>query len=366
MKFQTITIFGLGLIGGSIAAALRHKRVPMKIIGVDKGPVIQKALSLNLIHSGFSITDDFGPGLAETELVILAAPIKQILELLERIPSKLQPGTLVTDVGSTKECIVETAHNHLPQDVYFLGAHPMAGSEKSGVEHADPFLFENAVYILTERETVPEEILASFVEFIDLLGAAPLFLPAQFHDEIAAAVSHLPQLLSVTLMQCARKRSENNPALLKLAGGGFRDMTRIASSPYSMWADIFETNRENIESVLSEFQAVLEKIKLMFLENRLRPIFEEAGRSRLSIPHVNRGFLNPYFDVVVIVEDKPGVIAEIASSLAEKNINIKDIEILKVREGEAGTLRLAFESHQQRESAIKLLAQKGYQATSRD
>jgi len=364
ISFENAVIVGLGLIGGSLAAAFKRKGVLENIIGVDSKFLITKAKEKKLINKGFE-KHKLQEAVKDADLIILATPINQILKHLTLLPQFVKPGALITDVGSTKRAIVETAREHLPSNVYFLGGHPMTGSEKTGLDHIDPFLFENAIYVLTNH-SASGDLLKKYIRIIELIGARVLFLTPMEHDEIAAVVSHLPQMLAVTLMNYAAKRNINNPAYLKLAAGGFRDMTRIASSPFHVWADICKTNAENIEFAIEQLITDLSASKNLLTENRqLRSFFETAARNRLSIPKDSRGFLRPQFDISVIIEDKPGVIASIAAILADEEINIKDIEILKMREGDAGTMRLAFQNETDREAALKLLAQKSFEVAKR-
>jgi len=364
VSFEKAVIIGLGLIGGSLAAAFKRKGVLENIIGVDSEFVIRKAKEKKLINKGFE-KHKLQEAVKDADLIILATPINQILKHLTLLPQFVKPGVLITDVGSTKRAIVETAGEHLPANVYFLGGHPMAGSEKTGLDHIDPFLFENAIYVLTNH-SASDDLVKKYVGIIEIIGASVLFLTPAEHDEIAAVVSHLPQMLAVTLMNYAAKRNNNNPAYLKLAAGGFRDMTRIASSPFDVWADICTTNAENIEIAIEQLMTDLSASKNLLTENRqLLSFFETAARNRLSIPKDSRGFLRPQFDISVIIEDKPGMIASIAAILADEEINIKDIEILKMREGDAGTMRLAFQNETDREAALKLLAQKSFEVAKR-
>ncbi len=364
VSFEKAVIIGLGLIGGSLAAAFKRKGVLENIIGVDSEFVIRKAKEKKLINKGFE-KHKLQEAVKGADLIILATPINQILKHLTLLPQFVKPGALITDVGSTKRAIVETAGEHLPSNVYFLGGHPMAGSEKTGLDHIDPFLFENAIYVLTNH-SASDDLVKKYIRIIEIIGASVLFLTPAEHDEIAAVVSHLPQMLAVTLMNYAAKRNNNNPAYLKLAAGGFRDMTRIASSPFDVWADICKTNAENIEIAIEQLMTDLSASKNLLTENRqLQSFFETAARNRLSIPKDSRGFLRPQFDISVIIEDKPGMIASIAAILADEEINIKDIEILKMREGDAGTMRLAFQNETDREAALKLLAQKSFEVAKR-
>jgi prephenate dehydrogenase len=364
LPFRNITIVGVGLIGGSLAAAMRRKELPVEITGVSSKRTIAKAISGGLIDRGFP-HEELAAGVAEADLVFLCSPIDAIVNLLPKVAAAVPESALVTDVGSTKEHIVEIAAGHFGRGPYFVGGHPMAGSEKQGVEAADPFLFENATWVLTPTGEVPQQKLMGLNNLLQVLGAQVLLLDPQLHDQIAATVSHLPQLIAVALMNYAGRRNETNPFYLRLAAGGFRDMTRIASSPYDMWRDILQTNKENISRSIAEFLEVLESLRQQMAAGEIRELFDQAARTRLSIPKDTRGFLRPHFDISVVVEDRPGIIAAISTALAEAEINIKDIEVLKVREGEGGTLRLAFESDSDRERAIAILAGKGFKAQPR-
>jgi len=363
--FEKTVIVGLGLIGGSLAAAFKRKGVLENIIGVDSDFVIRKAIKKKLITQGFE-KHDLQKAVKDADLIILATPINQILKHLNLLPQFVKPGALITDVGSTKTVIVKEAQKHLPANVYFLGGHPMAGSERTGLAHSDHFLFENAIYVLAKPSEAPADLLKKYVRIIEKIGAQVLFLTPMEHDEIAAVVSHLPQMLAVTLMNYAAKMNNDNPAYLKLAAGGFRDMTRVASSPFDIWADICKTNTKNIELACQQIIKELSANKNLLTDNRqLKSFFETAARNRLSIPKDSRGFLRPHFDISIVIEDKPGMIASIATTLADEKINIKDIEILKIREGDAGTMRLAFENEKDRETALRLLAENDFEAAKR-
>jgi prephenate dehydrogenase len=365
LKFDKIAIIGLGLIGGSLAAALKRKNNAATIIGCDFEAVIKKALALKIIDSGFPL-ESMSEGISSADLIFLAMPIRKIVETIKEISGMIKPGALVTDVGSTKGEIVKEAEKHLPGNVYFIGGHPMAGAERGGVENADALLFENAIYVLAENKLIPEQLVDHFVDLIESIGAKTVFLPAEQHDEIASVVSHLPQVLAVTLMNYAAKLNKENPAYLNLAAGGFRDMTRIASSPFDIWRDIIKTNSTNIELTIEHLIRELTAIKSMLRQSQIETLFDAAARSRLSIPKDTRGFLRPHFDVFVVVEDKPGVIAGIANSLAAYQINIKDIEVVKIREGDSGTIRLALESEVNRNEAIKILNNIGFVTRVKD
>jgi prephenate dehydrogenase len=362
---KKIAIYGIGLIGGSFAAACKRKRLDVEITGISSQKTIDIARKKGILDRGFA-REGLPQAVADADLILLAMPINNILSTLESIGALLKPGAIVTDVGSTKQEIVEKARKFLPQNVHFVGGHPMAGSEKGGVENSDPFLFENAIYVLTEASPLPESLLKEFVDIIEKIGAKAIELDAAVHDRIAAVVSHLPQMISVTLMTYVAELNSHNSAYLKLAAGGFRDMTRTASSPFNIWEDIFNTNRENLTSAIDALIGLFEQHRQLIGTSDLGRVFTESAKNRLSIPRDTRGFLRPHYDIAVVVQDRPGMIAEIANTLAKEKINIKDIEVLKIREGDSGNIRLAFESEIDREWALKLLALKGLEAYKRD
>lgn len=363
--FKSVLIVGIGLIGGSLGLALKRKGFTGKIIGVDRPEVLEQAQRRGFLDEMYS-NEELESAASQADLVFLCTPIDEIIHLLQKIGSYVKSGTLVTDVGSTKRRIVETANIYLPSDVDFIGGHPMAGSEFRGVEAADPFLFENTTYVLTPSRPIRETTRKMFGELLEMIGAKVLLLLPSLHDEIAAAVSHLPQVAAVAMMCLVADRQKESPHFLKMAAGGFRDMTRISSSPYGIWKDILNTNADMIIRYIDLYIKELEKARDLLQKMEMENYFDKAARNRLSIPKDTKGFLRPHYDILVSVEDKPGVVYNIASALAEKNINIKDIEILKIREDEGGTMRLAFSTEENREDAIRLLRQKGFECRKRE
>ena len=359
MSFDKIAVIGTGLIGSSLILSFRRKKIGKKIIGIDLPEVIRQALLHGIIDEGYN-PSEIREGIQESDLIVLATSIHQILELLPVVANNVKPGAIVTDVGSSKKAIIDMAQDLFKGGSYFIGGHPMAGSEKKGISAADPFLFENCFYILVPLINTPRFVTDQFANILKLIGSKVLVLDAEIHDQIAAGVSHLPQVLAVCLVNLIGKYHKQQSHFLKLAAGGFRDMTRIASSPFDVWKDIFETNEENILFFIDQFIEELENFKKDFEKGDLKVQFDQAARTRLSIPKDTKGFINPNYDLIIVVEDKPGVIATISTVLAEQNINIRDIEVLKVRLLEGGTLRIAFETEREREEAINLLNKKGF------
>jgi prephenate dehydrogenase len=242
----------------------------------------------------------------------------------------------------------------------------MAGSEKSGAAHADPYLFQNAVYVLAPASGTPEEADRAVSACLEqYLGCKSIFLDARTHDAIAATVSHVPHMLAVALMMFAELAEKETPGTLRLAAGGFRDMTRIASAPYAIWHDILSTNRDIIVHGIDGYIAVLQEIKRRLAEDSLQTMFAEAARAREQIPARSKGFISDLSEITVAAKDQPGIIASMSAALAAQKININDIEILKVREGEGGTIRLAFASRENARKAVAVLATAGFSARER-
>lgn len=364
---RTIGICGVGLIGGSIGLGLKTSGFPGRIIGLSSPETLGQAQAAGCIDEGYGY-DKLPLVAAQCDLLFLCAPIYSIIATIEQLGNcELPNGLIITDVGSTKRAIMESARAHLPDHVDFVGGHPMAGSEKSGASAADPYLFQNAIYAFIA--SAPEkadraQALALFCE--RYLGCRHVVLSDELHDRIAAAVSHLPHLLAVALVNTVEREEQLRPGTLSLAAGGFRDLTRVASSPYSMWHDILFTNKEKIASLLDTFSEVLSDLRAgISHRGSLEAEFDSAKRTRDSVPLAGKGFIKPLTEILVIAQDKPGMIASIASTLAQEQINIKDIEVMKIREGTGGTIRIAVESFDLAQKAVELLRAQGITARER-
>ena len=359
--FTRAVVIGLGLIGGSVAHALSRRGLAARVVGVDRREVVAKARKAGAIADGFT-SRDLGKALAGADLVVLAAPVRQVIELLSRIGREnLAPGAIVTDVGSTKLAIHRAAAA-LAAGVHFIGGHPMAGSEKRGIGHADALLFVNAVWALSPAPGVPARALARLDRAIRALGAQTVRVDPERHDRIAGAVSHLPLLASVALMNFLGKRGEADPLTLRLAGSGLLDMTRIAGSPYAIWDDILETNRDNIRALVDGFSRELAATERAATGPVRKTLFDAAARRRLSLPATTRGFVQPLHDVRVAIRDEPGELARLTTLLYHNGLDVKDIQILKIREAEDGVLRVSFRAADDARLAVTVLRAGGYEA----
>jgi len=284
LNLKKITIIGVGLIGGSLGLALKEKHPNFKIVGIDKQEIIEKAITRGAIDEG---TVNLKEGTKEADIVIIATPVKTILNLLTQINPFLKKGCIVTDTGSTKQQIVQKANKILSGDIFFIGGHPMAGSEKCGIESANSRLFQDNTYILTPTPKSDLGALEKISLLVKIIGAKELMLDPLEHDRIVSAVSHLPQIIAISLINTIGELSlqGNNYNYFKAVGEGFKDMTRIASSPYKMWEDICDTNQENILEIIQEFKNHLEVIedKLKNNPNSLKEEFQKAKKLRESI-----------------------------------------------------------------------------------
>jgi prephenate dehydrogenase len=277
IRFQRIAVVGLGLIGGSLVKSLRRAQPECKIIGVDFQGVITSAREF--LDEAF-LPGNLAQALRDADLVFLAAPINGILQLLPEVATAIRPGALVTDAGSTKSLIVEQAQKYFTGERYFIGGHPMAGREKGGWENADARLFENAAYVLTPALNFPAPLLDSFTRLLQALGARVVMLEAATHDRVVADISHLPQLLAVALMNFIAREGTPSELGLQLTAGGFRDMTRLAASPFEIWKDILAGNRANIRRSLQEFIVALQNLARDLENDNLERRFKHAQQLR--------------------------------------------------------------------------------------
>lgn len=361
-----IAIVGVGLIGGSLGLVWRQRGVARHIAGIDLSPeTLRRALEIGAIDSG---TTDLAAGVTGAEVVVLATPVGATLDLAPRLAPLLAPGAVVTDVGSTKEAVCRRMRQVLPPHAAFIGSHPMAGSEGQGIEAADPYLFQNAIFVLTPADDAPAGAVDLLRRLVEVTGAQVATLPADLHDRLVAAVSHLPQMVAVALVNTVVDAEAQYPGVLSLSAGGFRDTTRITSSPPGIWLDILDSNRDAVVEMLGRFRRALDGLEAAVRagdRERLRAEFEKARAARQRLPRRPKGLLPAYFELVVTVEDRPGVIGRLAGVLGDHGINIEDIEILRLREGEGGTIRLGFATEEECTQAFSVLAGNGYKVQRR-
>ncbi len=356
MELKKISILGIGLIGGSLAKALKRNSSDFIISAFDHPDILQKALDDKVInHKLGSIEESL-----DSDLIFLCFPVEKSIETFKQLIPKLKGNQIISDVCGVKE-IFQQIWNENKTSGFYIGGHPMTGKEKSGYENSESTLFENCVYILNDNaKDLP--LIKLFSDIIHLIGARITFLNPKIHDIIVAAVSHLPQLVAVSLINSASlKDSDIN--FFEYAAGGFRDMTRIASSDFNIWESIIKLNSKNILQAIDNFIFDLEEIKKSIIKNDLKKIaqkFESARKKRDEIPKHTKGFLTPLYDIFVFVKDEPGVLSKISTALFQAGINIKDIELLKIREGTGGTFRISFDNQQAADKALQIVDKLGF------
>jgi prephenate dehydrogenase len=280
-SFRRVAILGTGLIGGSFALALRKYFPDSVVVGWDKPDVLLEAFGRGAIHEG---NPNFSRAFAEADLIYVALPVGHTIELLPEIARLASPNALVTDASSTKRSVCAVAAESFHEGgAHFLGGHPMAGKEISGIAAADANLFRDSKYALIRASAKEKAIkerelrVAGFVAVIEKLGAEPVWLEPEAHDRAAAVVSHLPQLLSVALAGLVRSQTDETGLPVTLAGRGLRDALRLAGSPYSVWRDIILTNSDNLERVLDQMVQALEQVRSDLRTRALEEEFSAAG-----------------------------------------------------------------------------------------
>jgi prephenate dehydrogenase len=253
MQPNRISILGVGLLGGSVGLAAKAFINDCRVVGYGhRASTLQQALEIGAIDQAES---DLTSAVKGCDLVILCTPVGLFTQMLKGIADHLEPGTIVTDVGSTKRSVVRAAEKILPAGVHFVGSHPMAGSEKRGVEFAKPDLFQNAVCILTPTPHTDKKALAAVDRFWQALGMSRVQLSPMEHDRFLADISHLPHAVAASLISLQTDQG------LPLAGKGFLDTTRIAAGDGSLWRDIFLDNRDNLKASLARLRKQLESLE---------------------------------------------------------------------------------------------------------
>ncbi|UCG82091.1 MAG: prephenate dehydrogenase/arogenate dehydrogenase family protein [Dehalococcoidia bacterium] len=272
-----VTIIGLGLVGGSLALALKKSwGSGTHIIGCSRrSETVAKARERDIIDVG---ADNPVDAVREADLVIIATPVLAIKNMLRDIAAGLKSDCVVTDAGSTKIKVMEWAAEYLPGNINFIGGHPMAGKEKSGIDEADADLFRNCVYCITPSPDATREAIMSLQGMVEVIGARPLVIDAEKHDKLVAGVSHLPMILSAAFVS-ATADNPLWPEMAKIAAGGYRDLSRLASGNPEMNSDICATNKEQILHWLDRYIIELNKYRSLIDESG-EDIKDELQRAR--------------------------------------------------------------------------------------
>ena len=366
MAALNIGFIGLGLIGGSIARALRKFHPDYTLMAsAHSRATLEEALGQGVIQEACR---EFDPKFSQCDYIFLCAPVQTNLTYLSFLREIIKPGCVITDVGSVKGEIHREVEK-LGLTGNFSGGHPMAGSEKTGFQNSTDYLLENAYYVVTPAEDVPLSRVSGYVELVSSLGAIPVVLTPEEHDYIVAAVSHLPHIAASCLVGALAKLDTPEERMKLLAAGGFRDITRIASSSPVMWEQICLSNREQISKVLDEYIRLLFQAKYLVEKGDgpgLNQLFSSAKNYRDSLSDATSGPTAREFVLYCDIYDEAGGIATITTLLAMNGINIKNIGILHNREFEDGVLRIEFYDTEACQKALRILNDRNYTVHRRD
>ena len=351
---------GLGLIGGSIAKAIRKFYPKCRLLAYDLNQnALQSAVSDGVIDMPLSeISEDF----SSCDYLFLCAPVSENDKNLSLVKKYISPACILTDAGSVKTDI----HRSIKEaglEAQFIGGHPMAGSERTGYLNSKALLLENAYYILTPCSGVSEIALADFEKLISSLGAIPLILTCSQHEYVTAAVSHLPHVIAASLVNLIRDSDSDDGIMKMIAAGGFKDITRIASSSPVMWQQICLTNNENILTLLDAYMEALSKIRRQIASSdsaKLYEFFDQARTYRDSFIGTSSGPIKKSYSVNIEIADEPCALASIDTILALHQISIKNIGSTHNREQDDGVLKVEFYEESSIEQAAQILSAKGY------
>lgn len=351
---------GLGLIGGSIARALKEKYPACMITAYDvNAPAVEAAKKDGVVNiCAYEIDRVF----SVCDLIFLCAPVTCNDDNLLLLKNIIGKDTLLTDVGSVKSDIYEHVQA-AGLDAQFVGGHPMTGSERTGYLNSKAMLLENAYYILTPTEMTPPEKTNLMEKLVRSLGAIPLILSADEHDYVTAGISHLPHVISASLVNLVKNKDNADGIMKLIAAGGFKDITRISSSSPVMWEHICMTNKVNILSLLDSFmeslQDIKERIKAQDAQGT-HDFFESARSYRESFSDVSGGPIKKSYVFYVDIPDEPGALATIVTLLAFQQINLKNIGITHNREVAEGSLLIEVWEEADIARAQEVLSAKGY------
>ena len=360
MKLNKIGFIGLGLIGGSIAKKIKINHPSCEIIATA-----HRANTLTLANDmGLISNSDLLPisAFSDCDLIFLCAPVENNLEFLNELKDVISSDTLITDVGSTKTQIHKKVIE-LGLEKQFIGGHPMTGSEKTGISNANEYLLENAYYIITPTKENTQEQIDDFYALVKELGSIPMVLDYEAHDYATASISHLPHMIAYTLVNLVKDIDDQNETMKTIAAGGFKDITRIASSSPVMWESICLTNQEQLVKLMDKYidslSELREDIKASASQTLLDK-FQSAKnyRDSITVRGVKSG--TRVHELFLDLADEAGGIAIIASILAFKGISIKNIGIVHNREFEEGVLHIEFYDEESVEHAAELLKDKNY------
>jgi prephenate dehydrogenase len=359
--FSKVGIIGTGLMGGSLALALISHPGVDHVVCYDISPETRKEARELCVCD--EVVESAAEAAHDSDLIFIATPVGSIEKTFSEVSGSLKDGTIVTDVGSVKLPVIAAIEEILPEGIHYVGGHPMAGSEQEGVGSARADLYRDCYYILTPTDRTDADAFRRLHGLLTDIGSRVISMDPESHDRAMATISHVPHLLSLILMEIARKKQEKMKNLFTVAASGFRDMTRIAASSPDLWTDICMENSDFILAGLVEYgEGIDELIDVLKRSDRdrLRELFMAARRARNDLS-VKKGLeIEELYEVTMPVPDQPGVISKVSTAVGSLGINIEDIGIVHPLEGETGILNLKILGHDKALKVNQELATLGY------
>lgn len=361
-----VAVIGTGLVGASLGLALgRHPGVEV-VAGYDRDAnELDVAVRRGAVRRAAATAAE---AVAGADVVVLGVPVSALEPVMVQLRDALRPGAIVTDVASVKGRAVALLEALAPEGVHVIGGHPMAGSHETGAAHATADLFVGATYLLTPTASTDPGAYQRLHGLVSRLGARVIAVAPERHDLLVAVVSHLPQLAATTLMNLAAERARDEHAeLLLLAAGGFRDATRVAASNPELWLDICRENRDAVVAVLDDYRERIGALRSVLAtgdEGSLRRALSDARDARKNLPgkETTTGAL---VELILPIPDRPGVLAEVATTVGRTGVNIEDLAIEHAPEGGRGRLRLAVIGEVAAAAARTALESRGYEVSER-
>ncbi len=351
-----IGIIGLGLIGGSLARAIKKNNIESEIVAFDR---VEDELTNAIKEKNIdSYTTKIDSNFYECDIIFLCTPVDVSIRILDDLEQIVNEKCLITDVSSTKSEIMSFCYNN--KKINFIGGHPMTGSEKSGYSNSSEILFENAFYIVTPLKGTNNEYLILLKDIITRIGAIYIEMSAEEHDECLSIISHIPHILASCLVNYLKDIDNDREIYKQLCAGGFKDITRIASSNGELWYSIIESNRENI---LRNFRKFIDEQETIYemIKNSSKDIVEYINNGKTYRDSIeDKTSPLRLYEITVDVKDRPNVIGEVATLLGKNNCNIKNIGINNNRDDYQFALTVAFENESILEKASKILYDSGY------
>lgn len=357
----TIAFIGFGLIGGSIAKGMKRANPDITIMAYMRSR--EKLVQAKKDGIVDVILDGIGEELRICDLIFLCTPVEWNTHYLPLVKPYLKHGAILTDVGSTKTDIHQVVSS-LQMEACFIGGHPMAGSEKTGYEHATDHLLENAYYIITPTSLSDGQDVERMVSLAKTIGSIPIVMDFREHDRVVAAISHLPHIIASSLVNLLKEGDNQEELMKRLAAGGFKDITRIASASPEMWEQICMTNTDNIATLLQEYIVSLQNtlVQLKAQDKRaIYDLFDTSRQYRNSISDSGRGSVTPEYAFTVDIVDEPGAISTLSVILSARGISISNIGINHNREHGEGALKISFYDEDAMNSAWEQLRKYNYE-----